>query len=212
MNAPRGGEFRKREVSDMNKMIRHARIGGVFVAAVAALFALCGCHQTRYNWVLRDVDATLPKITGNERPRERAGTPAELLAVHPGNKTMLVTSLIHDNPDKIDDEWSETFVCLIDGPVIDGRFYELTPDNCRLILNAVFRPCREPYHAVEGKITILSVGEGKVQAKCVFREMIRSAREEGHILREVLTFKPPTGQELRLRQAGLLIESSEQAK
>ncbi len=192
----------------MNKMIRHARVNGVFAVAVAVVFLLFGCNQSRYNFVLKDVNVSLPKITGSERPLDRAGTPAELLAVRPGgNKTMLVTTLITNNPDKIDDESSETFLAVLDGPPVVGRTYELNPGNCRLILNSVFRPCRHPYRPVEGKIEIRSVSKGKVRAKVVFREMIRWARADSYIVRDVLTFKPVVGEDVHLRQAGIDLQT-----
>jgi hypothetical protein len=187
----------------MNQMICHGRSKGVFAVAVAGLFVLCGCHQTRYCWVLNDVDVTLPKMEGSERSLDRAGTAAELLAVKPGgHKTVLVTSLIKDNPDKLNDETAETFVAVLDAPLTVG-VHELNADNCRLILNEVFRPCRAPYRGVEGKVEVYSIKEGQVRAKVVFREMIRWARAESHIVRDVFTFKPVVGDDVNLRQAGI---------
>ncbi|MGQ9648845.1 MAG: hypothetical protein ACUVXJ_01900 [Phycisphaerae bacterium] len=191
----------------MNADVCHARIKGVFAVAVASLFVLCGCHQTRYNWVLRDVDVTLPEMTAAGRVTERAGTPAELLVVRPGGaKTMFITSLITDDPEKIDDEKAETFVCVLDGPPLIGRKTTVDVDQCRLILNEVFRPCRRPYQGAEGSVRIKSVRGGKVTAEIVFRNVLRSARDDSYIIRATKTFSPVAPDDIRLRQAGIQYE------
>ena len=193
----------------MDRNVGHARSMRVFAAAVACLFILCGCHQTRYDWVLSGVDVTLPKITGKERLKDRAGTPAELLLVRPGGtKTVLITSLIKDNPEKIDDEKAETFVCVLDGPPLIDHKTTVDVDQCRLILNEVFRPCRQPYQGAEGYVKIKDVGGGKVKAKIVFRNVMRSAGADSYIIRETRTFKPPAPDDVRLRQAGIQYEAT----
>lgn len=193
----------------MNANVGHARNKGVFAVAAACLFVFCGCHQTRYDWVLHDVDVTLPQMTAGGRVADRAGTPAELLVVRPGgSKTVLVTSLITDDPEKIDDEKAETFVCVLDGPPLIGQKTKIDVDRCRLILNEVFRPCRRPYQGAEGSVEIKSVREGKVRAKVVFRNVIRYARADSYIIRETRTFKPVAPDDVRLRQAGIQYEST----
>ena len=191
----------------MNPNVCHARIKGVFAVAVSCLFILCGCHQTRYDWVLSNVDVTLPQMKTGGRVADRAGTPAELLVVRPGgNKTVLITSLITDAPEQIDDEKAETFVCVLDGPPLIGRKTTIDVDQCRLILNEVFRPCRQPYQGAEGSVEIKSVREGKVRAKVVFRNVIRYARADSYIIRSTKTFKPVAPDDVRLRQAGIQYE------
>ena len=193
----------------MNADVCHARSKGVFAVAVACLFVLCGCHQTRYNWVLRDVDVVLPQMKTGGRVTDRAGTPAELLVVRPGgSKTMLITSLITDDPEKIDDEKAETFVCVLDGPPLIGQKTTVDVDRCRLILNEVFRPCRQPYQGAEGSVRIESVDKGKVTAKVVFRNVLRSPRDDSYIIRATKTFKPIAPDDVRLRQAGIQYEST----
>lgn len=177
---------------------------GVFAAGLAGLLALCGCHQTRYNWVLYDVDVSLPSMTGAGSARDRAGMPAELLPVRPGgSKTVLITSLITDDPEQIDDEKAETFICVLDGPPLVGKEYRLDVDNCRLILNEVFRPCRQPYQGAEGEVRIKSIDRGKLTAHVVFRNVIRWARADSYIIRATMTFKPVSPDDVRLRQAGI---------
>lgn len=193
----------------MNASVCHARNNGVFAVAAACLFLLCGCNQTRYNWVLSGVDVTLPQMNAQERPKDRAGMPAELLLVRPGgNKTVLVTSLITDDPAKVDDESAETFVCVLEGPPMIGQKTVVDVDQCRFILNEVFRPCRRPYQGAEGKVEIKSIDGGKVTAQFVFRNVIRWARADSYILRDTRTFKPAAPGDLRLRQAGINYEAT----
>lgn len=196
----------------MKNVMGHAGSKGLFAVMVAGLVAACGCHQTRYNWVLNGVDVSLPPMASTGRPIERAGTPAELLAVRPGgSKTMLITSQIRDNPETIDDERARTFICVLDGPPVVGKEYKLDVDNCRFVLNEVFRPCRQPYQGAEGEVTIKSVEAGKVKAHVVFRNVIRSLRSDSFIIRETMTFKPVAADDVRLRQAGIAYEAASAA-
>jgi hypothetical protein len=167
------------------------------------LMMAAGCQSPSYCWALREVQVSLPRMNSYDRPRERAGTPAELLHVEQGgNKTMLVVSMIQDDPVRTDDESAQTFVFVMDGPPLETT-YVVSPENCRLIRNAAFKPARRPYEPVEGEVTIELVEPGLIRAHCVFRNILRDARGDSYVLRGTFDFVEPRGSTITMRAAGI---------
>lgn len=188
----------------MSEWIHRHRLGPLLAASVAGLIVAGGCHDTSHYWVLTDVSVTLPAITGNERPTDRGGNPAELLdVVRGGSQTVLIAADLHDDPEVRDDERGRSFVVVLDGPPAEGAC-EITPDNARLIAHSVWWPPRKPYNGVEGQVKILSVSDDGVSAKCVLRNVLIRARDDSYTLRGRYRFRPPDeNDDLRLRQAGI---------
>jgi len=187
----------------MNPQPYQYRWLGWAVVFVASLSVLTGCHETDYRWALTDTTVALPEITGQERPTERAGTPAELLAIKAGgDQTVLVAATIKDNPAKTDDERSYAFVVVLDGPLTQ-KVYPVAPDNGRLILNSVWRPARSPYGSLEGEIEIKEITPERIKAKCVLRNVLENARAASYIMRGTYWFDRPIESDVRLRQAGI---------
>ena len=164
------------------------------IVVVACLFASTGCHETwRYD-VLSNVSVSLPEITGRERSRERAGSPSEYLEIFTGGEqTLLVVSHVKDDPNVFDDEWSRTFVIVLDGPLATGTF-EVTPDNGRLIEASAWLPPRQPYAGLEGTIKIVQIKKnGDVWIDGAVRNVIAQTGDPVWTIRGWRTFKPYTG-------------------
>jgi len=154
-----------------------------------------------------DVSVKLPEITGRERPVRRAGAPGEPLHVSAGGtQTVLVRCTSRDDPDKEDDEWSRALVIVLDGPPVKGAIIEVSPANGRLIENSAWRPAREPYAGLEGKITIVSVTNQRVVADCSVRNIIKQSGDPVHSLRGEYEFEISPFADATLAECAILME------
>lgn len=185
--------------------------GGVTMV-LAGLIGQAGCHDAAHHWVLTDVAVSLPEMRPDQRILERAGGPAELLAVTPGgSQTLLVASRTHDNPAVFDDESCCTMVVVLDGPPAKGT-YEVSPDNGRLILSSAWLPARRPYVELEGKVKVLKVEPDRVLVECALRSYVTRADEKPEVLRGWYWFQRAAGGEAALRQAGIALDGSAQSQ
>lgn len=174
--------------------------------AAAGLLVLAGCGHTQWHYLaLRDVSVTLPAMVQAQPTMKRAGTPAEPLEVNPGGqRSVLVATEVHDDPEEEFDHWSRSFVVVLDGPPAKGKV-EVSPANGRLIYAAPFRPARRPYVGLEGYVNILAVRGSKVIAYCVLRSEIRDAYDKLYVVRGFYEFQTATGSEPFLHGGGLQV-------
>ena len=86
--------------------------------AMSALALLVGaCGEPTHYWVITDAQVALPPITGNERTLERAGMPSELLEVgRGGDQTVLIIADINHDTARLDNDLSDTYIAVLDGP------------------------------------------------------------------------------------------------
>lgn len=171
----------------------------LFASMFCLLTTAAGCHESRDYWVLTDVRVTLPPLNTGERATDRAGTPAEWLDVHAGGaQTVLIATHGHDDPEVFDDEWSRTFVIVLDGPPSPGT-YEITPDNARFIEAGAWLPPRRPYAGAEGRLEIRSVSQtGEIRTDCAVRNVLTRPGALVRPLRGWFEFKPPPGGQRQL--------------
>ncbi len=163
-----------------------------------ALPAICGlalvgagCHETRESWVLRNVQVKLPAMEAGE---DRSGGLTEWLNVQSGGgRTLLVHCHGSDDPAVTDDEWSHTFVVVLDGPPVIGTV-AVTPENGRLIEGSAWLPPRRPYKGLKGELFIAAVeDQGRVLADCRLESVNTHADEPVQVVDGRYGFMPPAG-------------------
>ena len=195
-----------------------AVLGCVVLAIGLALSAGCGHSApevarvdlsetgTHVNAALPGVSVQMPPITGKERPARRAGSPSEPLVVGAGgNQTVLVHCETEQIiPGALHETWHRTHVIVLDGPLASGT-YEVTPQNGRLIELSNYRPARQPYVGLEGKVEILRVAGGRVLANCSVRNVIKISGEPVYPLRGLYEFEITSGETLTPSNSGLEI-------
>lgn len=132
---------------------------------LAAAPALAGCHQHWSYAALKGAQVSLPDARDREWRMRRDRTRAELLDVQVGGtQTLLVANWWKDDPAVPDDEWTRAFVVVLDDLKLGN--HHVSPDNGRLIENSAWRKARKPYAGLEGRVTIIGVGERSITADC----------------------------------------------
>jgi hypothetical protein len=197
---------------------------GVVLGCVALLAAgtalLAGCAESssdvsrvdltepgaRVSAAIPGVNVSLPPITGKERPARRAGAAGEPLAIGAGGNQ---TALIHCEteqiiPGALHEKWHRAHLIVLDGPLATGT-YEVTPQNGRLIEFSNYRPARQPYVGLEGKIEVLRISGGTVLANCSVRNVIKMSGEPVYALRGLYRFQISTGETLSPGVCGLQV-------
>lgn len=175
---------------------------GRYTCAALLLLTLTGCHDRWHYWAVVDANAFLPSGDQVDRLGRRAAMPAEPLDIDvDGKQTVLIAAMIHDDPNKTDDERGYTFVAVIDGSARPGR-YEITPDNGRFITHSAWRLPRKPYRGAEGYVRIDRVEGNTVFARCNLRNSYVT-REPRYVVRGRHEFQKVNDNSRLLNIAGI---------
>jgi hypothetical protein len=168
---------------------------------------LAGCHDRWHYWSVIDASAPLPSEDQVDRLGQRAAMPAEPLDIDVnGDQTVLIAAMIHDDPNKTDDERGYTFVAVIDGPPKRGK-YEITPENGRFIEHSKWKPPRRPYRGAEGTVRIYRVKGNTVIARCNLRNSYVLG-EPRHVFRGQREFRMVRDNTRLLNLAGIRLLQS----
>ncbi len=153
-----------------------------------AVPALAGCHQHWSYNALKGAQVSLPNTQDREWRMRRDRTRPELLDVQVGGTQMLlVANWWKDDPTVADDEWTRSFVVVLEDLKIGN--HHVSPDNGRLIEHSVWRKARKPYAGLEGRVTIMGVGERSIIADCALYTVPDEQSEPEWKLRGMHTFE-----------------------
>lgn len=185
----------------MKRDSSHSVLRSTAGAVLLLLSLAMGCGKPHDWWefhVVQGAHVSLPPVTGQERLYLNRQGPAQPLQVGMGgNQTLLIGSRVHDDPQATDDEWSNTFVIVLDGPPKPGK-YVVGLNNGRFIMTSAWVPARQPYIGLDGWVRITSVDRnGDVVAWCAVHNHSSLHGDKAYWMEGPLRFKPTIEGNLR---------------